>query len=258
METVFDTAPSDASSPIPRPARVTSGELPVPQGPRHGERLRAAARPRRHALDLTPRGSRALCDRRAGHRRRRRAAGRADGRARRGRRCPAGRGAEWFMDYRNADGCSRRCAATASGSSPATSSTRAWCPPASRSRSAPAAGVEACASTRDGEVTVDMGPARDPRARPRCGRRPRPGRRSRVDVGNPHAVVFVDDLARRRLDLHRRAGVRRGAVPGRRERRVRRPPRRRDHVAMRVHERGVGRDPLVRHRRLRGGGRRGR
>ena len=39
---------------------------------------------------------------------------------------PGAAEAEWFMDYRNADGASPRCAATACGCSPATWSTPAW------------------------------------------------------------------------------------------------------------------------------------
>ena len=74
-----------------RPATCRLMSLPLPQGSRHGERLRGAARPGR----LGPRRprrrtGRALCDRRSG-------VG-ADGVLRAGREAP------WFMDYRNPDG----------------------------------------------------------------------------------------------------------------------------------------------------------
>ena len=69
----------------------------LPQGPRHRERLRAAARPRRHrarralARQMAER-VRALCDRRAGIG--------GDGVL----RVVRDGGRRWFMDYRNADG----------------------------------------------------------------------------------------------------------------------------------------------------------
>ena len=56
-------------------------------------------------------------------------------------------------------------------------------------------------------------------------------------MGNPHAVVFVDDLGDARGAATAAGG--RAAVPRRRERRVR-GARGDRHVAMRVHERGVG------------------
>ena len=61
-----------------------------------------------------------------------------------------------------------------------------------------------------------------------------------VDMGNPHAVAFVDDeatLAGARPEPA--AGARRVGLPRRGQRRARRPSRRAP-VAMRVHERGSG------------------
>ena len=84
--------------------------------------------------DLTRRAGRALCDRRAG------IGGDGVLRVIRTARSIRRRGteAEWFMDYRNADGSRRRCAATASGSSRGTSPTRAWSTRPRPCRSAPA------------------------------------------------------------------------------------------------------------------------
>ena len=99
--------------------------LPLPQGPRHGKRLRAAARPRpaMHG-DLEPRaGGRAV--RPPGRDRQQRgAAGHP-----RGRRLPAG---SWTTATPTAR--SRRCAATGSGCSRCTSLTRGSRPPAGPDR----------------------------------------------------------------------------------------------------------------------------
>ena len=164
--------------------------------------------------------------------------------------------ADWFMDYRNSDGSlQRRCAATASACSGATWSTPAWSP---GPRSSPIA-------TRDGVKVLTVGTAtRSPStwARPRCcgGTEVAVGRRRtwaavHVDMGNPHAVAFVDDLAEAG-HAARGARARPGGVPRRRQRRVRRAPRRaaRRDAGPRAR---LGRDPLVRHRRLRGDGGRG-
>ena len=93
-------SPSRSSTPTTgrRTPRGSTDELRVPQGPRHGERLRAAARPRRQRA-RRPRpgaGGRALRPPRR-HRRRRRAAGHPDRGVRRppdrrGHRRPGGGG----------------------------------------------------------------------------------------------------------------------------------------------------------------------
>ena len=131
---------------------------------------------------------------------------------------------------------SPRCAATASGSSRGTWSTRAW----SRRRPIPIAtrdGVKTL--TVDGDlITVDMGPAAGAR-RDRGRGRARSWPARHVDMGNPHAVAFVDDLdeagraargARRTTPATYPDGVNVEFVVRRGER----------HVAMRVHERGSG------------------
>ena len=151
----------------------TADDLPLPQGPRHRERLRAAARPRR----LRPRRPdaaervRALCDRRAG------IGGDGVLRVVRARVGPTPSGS-WTTATPTAR--SRRCAATASGCSPATSSTRAW----------PTASAPIPIGTRDGVkvltvdgdlITADMGTPegarRDRRSRSASASWPAPPRR---------------------------------------------------------------------------------
>ncbi|MGZ4446892.1 MAG: diaminopimelate epimerase [Nocardioides sp.] len=195
--------------------------LPDPDGTRHG--------------DLDPARVRALCDRRAGIGgdgvlRVVRTAAVADG---------AGQDAEWFMDYRNSDGSvSEMCgngirvfarhlveAGLADGTAPVRVGSRD--------------GVKVL--TLDGDqVTADMG-------RPRVlgestvavGETSWTARH--VDMGNPHAVAFVDSLdpagpVGRLLDppAHDEATYPHGVNV---EFVVRRGER---HVAMRVHERGSG------------------
>lgn len=197
--------------------------LPDPDGAVHGA--------------LTPERVRALCDRRAGIG--------ADGVLRVVRTAAigvdgAGQDAEWFMDYRNADGSvSEMCGngvrvfgrhlaeqGLADPSAPVPVATRA--------------GVKVltfAGGAADGEITVDMGrPAVLGDTKVAVGERTWAA--LHVDMGNPHAVAFVDDLAEAGplLDAPTHdpavypAGVnvefvvRRGA----------------GHVAMRVHERGSG------------------
>ncbi|KAB2807206.1 diaminopimelate epimerase [Pimelobacter simplex] len=197
--------------------------LPDPDGAVHGA--------------LTPERVRALCDRRAGIgadgvlRVVRTAAIGADG---------AGQDAEWFMDYRNADGSvSEMCGngvrvfgrhlaeqGLADPSAPVPVATRA--------------GVKVltfAGGAADGEITVDMGrPAVLGDTKVAVGERTWAA--LHVDMGNPHAVAFVDDLAEAGplLDAPTHdpavypAGVNVEFV-------VRRGV---GHVAMRVHERGSG------------------
>ena len=165
----------------------------VRQGPRHGERLRRAARPRRRARpDARPVA--ALCDRRRGLG--------ADGvlrvvagRAER-RRVAAEPGAEWFMDYRNADGsvaemCGNGVRVFARYLVDAGLARGA----AASSRWAPGPGVrEVRAVDGAGDIAVDMGPARlgaGRRRRSAVGTSPA----SAVDVGNPHLACVADDRA---------------------------------------------------------------
>jgi diaminopimelate epimerase len=139
------------------------------------------------ALDLTAAEVVAICDRRTG-------VG-ADGVLRVVRSTDPG--ASWFMDYRNADGslaemCGNGARVFArylvdSGAEPAGSFAIAT-----------RAGRKQVLVPAAGDVTVDMGPARlDPRedllvsVADGAGSWPAVG----VDLGNPHAVAFVADLA---------------------------------------------------------------
>ena len=188
--------------------------LPDPDGTVHG--------------DLSADRVRALCDRRGGIG--------GDGVLRVVRAEP-GSGAEWFMDYRNADGSvSEMCgngirvfgrylveAGLVDASLPLPVATRD--------------GVKTLTFAESGLITVDMGTPRllgdtkvavDDRAWPA----------THVDMGNPHAVAFVDDLADAgalTTPPEHDAGVYPAGVNV--EFVVRRGPH---HVAMRVHERGSG------------------
>jgi diaminopimelate epimerase len=144
---------------------------------------------------------------------------------------------EWFMDYRNGDGSvsemcgngvrvfARHLADQGLVSSEATL------------RVGTRAGVKTVVFEDDGSMTVDMGTARV-LGESKVSVGPLSWSAVNVDVGNPHAVAFVDDLAdagplREEPSYDARVYphgvnvefvVRRGAA----------------HVAMRVHERGSG------------------
>ncbi len=185
-------------------------------------------------LDLTAATVRRICDRRAGIGgdgvlRVVRTAAAPDGRAMAG-------DAEWFMDYRNADGSvAEMCG----------NGIRVFARFLVSEELAPAG--ELAIATRDGvktvrlgpvgDVTVDMGTARLPGS----DRKVTVGARSwpavEVDVGNPHAVVFVDDLADAG-PLDDAPAVEPGFPGGVNVEFVADSGPR--HVAMRVHERGVG------------------
>jgi diaminopimelate epimerase len=190
-------------------------------------------------LDLTPSLVVALCDRRAG------IGGDGVLRVVRTAAVPeasdqAGE-SEWFMDYRNADGSvAEMCgngirvfarylaeAGLVDDGKPLVIATRG--------------GTRQVRFEADGLVTVDMGPWETPRLRAQpvvlVGERSWPA--TGVFMPNPHAVVFVDDLSeagdlRTAPEVGPPAmfpdGVNVEFVVGRGER----------HVAMRVHERGVG------------------
>ena len=102
--------------------------------------------------------------------------------------------------------------------------------------------------TRDGDLfTADLGEASIlGETKVSVGDRSWPA--THVVVGNPHAVVFVDDLAEAGSLLEEPA-YDESLYPGRRQRGVRRTPRARPHRDARARAR-VRRDPLVRHRRL--------
>jgi diaminopimelate epimerase len=198
--------------------------LPDPDGTVHGE--------------LDPARVRALCDRRAGIG--------GDGVLRVVRTAayagadaallPGADQAEWLMDYRNSDGStSEMCgngvrvfarylvdAGLADGSAPIPVATRD--------------GVKVLTVDGDG-ITADMGRPRVLDAT-QVGVGPRTWSATHVDMGNPHAVAFVDDLAEAgpllEAPSHDPATYPSGVNV---EFVVRRGER---HVAMRVHERGSG------------------
>ncbi|WKX72970.1 diaminopimelate epimerase [Streptomyces sp. XD-27] len=188
------------------------------------------------ALDLTPADVTRLCDRRVGIG--------GDGLLRvvRSAAHPEARAmadeAEWFMDYRNADGsavemCGNGVRVFARYLRHAGHVAYGDLAVATRS------GVKRVHIAKDGDVTVAMGRARlpDGQVTVTVGGRSWPARN--VNMGNPHAVAFVEDLDHagdlfteppyRPSDVYP-DGVNIEFV-------VDRGPR---HVAMRVHERGVG------------------
>ncbi|WP_046728644.1 diaminopimelate epimerase [Streptomyces humi] len=189
-----------------------------------------------NALDLTPAAVAALCDRRAGLG--------ADGvlHVVRSAAHPEAKGmaaeAEWFMDYRNGDGsvaemCGNGVRVFARYLQQAGHVTEGDLAVATRG------GVKSVHIDKAGDITVGMGRARLPEGdvRVSVGDRAWPARN--VNMGNPHAVAFVEDLAD--------AGDLRTPPPFS-------PPsaypegvnvefvvdRGPGHVAMRVHERGSG------------------
>ncbi|RZU35111.1 diaminopimelate epimerase [Streptomyces sp. BK022] len=193
-----------------------------------------------NALDLTPAAVAALCDRRAG------IGGDGVLHVVRSAAHPEARDmageAEWFMDYRNGDGsvaemCGNGVRVFARylqhaghvGEGDLTIATRA--------------GVKRVHIAKDdagaGDVTVGMGRARLPEAEVTVGVGARSWPARNVNMGNPHAVAFVDDLAHAG-DLYTAPQVGpAGAYPDgvNVEFVVDRAP---GHVAMRVHERGSG------------------
>ena len=187
-------------------------------------------------LALDPDRVRRLCDRRAGIG--------ADGVLRvvrtaadtEARGLPGADQADWFMDYRNADGSlAEMCGngirvfaryLVADGLHPAGDI-------AVLTRD----GVKAVRLAATGDVTVDMGPATLPGTDRKVVVGDRTWPAVEVTTGNPHAVVFVDGLAD--AGELRAPPVAEPAFPDgvNVEFVVRRGDR---HLAMRVHERGVG------------------
>ncbi|WP_428935529.1 diaminopimelate epimerase [Streptomyces sp. ACT015] len=189
-----------------------------------------------NSLDLPPAAVAALCDRRAGiggdgllHVVRSAAHPEAAGMAAE---------AEWFMDYRNGDGsvaemCGNGVRVFARYLQRAGHVTEGDLTVATRG------GVKSVHLAKNGDVTVGMGRALLPggEVTVRVGERSWPA--THVNMGNPHAVAFVDDLAHAG-DLRTAPPVGPdGAYPDgvNVEFVVDRGPR---HVALRVHERGSG------------------
>ena len=185
------------------------------------------------SLDLTPARVRVLCDRRAGLG--------ADGvlrvvRAKAIEPRPSDVDDDvWFMDYRNADGsvaemCGNGVRLFARYLLDAGLVTRTEFPVGSR------AGVRNVVVGADGEVAVEMGPARVAgESTATVGGRVLAG--VAVDVGNPHLVCLVDRLDD--LDLTTQPGYDHATFPDgvNVEFVVVESP---DLIRMRVHERGVG------------------
>jgi diaminopimelate epimerase len=189
-----------------------------------------------NALDLSPAAVAALCDRRAGiggdgllHVVRSAAHPEA--------RDMAGE-AEWFMDYRNSDGsiaemCGNGVRVFARYLQRAGHAAEGDLAVATRG------GVKRVHLAKDGDVTVGMGRARLPEGEVTVsvGERSWPARN--VNMGNPHAVAFVADLADAGTLYEAPPFSPASAYPDgvNVEFVVDRGPR---HVAMRVHERGSG------------------
>ncbi|WP_326600523.1 diaminopimelate epimerase [Streptomyces sp. NBC_01803] len=149
--------------------------------------------------------------------------------------------AEWFMDYRNADGGTAEMCGNGVRVF-ARYLRRAGLVKGGDLAVATRAGVRRVRFEEDGSVTVAMGAARlpsgpDPSVTVTVGDRVWPARH--IDMGNPHAVAFVGDLAEAGplLDapaVHPADAYPRGVNV---EFVADRGPR---HVALRVHERGSG------------------
>ncbi|MFD4609833.1 diaminopimelate epimerase [Streptomyces sp. NPDC058440] len=189
-----------------------------------------------NAVELSPAAVAALCDRRAGIG--------ADGvlHVVRSAAHPEARAmaaeAEWFMDYRNADGsvaemCGNGVRVFARYLQYAGHTTEGDLAIATRG------GVKTAHIAKDGDVTVGMGRATLPEGdvTVSVGERNWPARN--VNMGNPHAVAFVDDLADAGELLGPPPFSPASAYPDgvNVEFVVDRGPR---HVALRVHERGSG------------------
>ncbi|WP_328678101.1 diaminopimelate epimerase [Streptomyces sp. NBC_00343] len=189
-----------------------------------------------NVIDLSPAAVAALCDRRAGIG--------GDGLLHvvRSAAHPEARDmaaeAEWFMDYRNGDGSiAEMCG----------NGTRVFARYLQRAgyvaegdfAIATRAGVKSMHIAKDGDVTTGMGKARLPEGdvNVSVGERSWPARN--VNMGNPHAVAFVDDLAQAGDLLSAPPFSPAAAYPDgvNVEFVVDRGP---GHVAMRVHERGAG------------------
>jgi diaminopimelate epimerase len=149
---------------------------------------------------------------------------------------PMAGAAEWFMDYRNSDGSAVEMCGNGIRVFARFLVDEGWAEPGELPI-ATRDGVKTVRVGRAGDVTVDMGPAR----LPATGRTVRVGTASwpatEVDVGNPHAVVFVDRLADAG-DLRAAPEVEPAFPLGVNVEFV--EARGPGHVAMRVHERGVG------------------
>ncbi len=216
---------------------MTTQQQPVPFLKGHGtENDFVILHDHEDRLELSDAAVARLCDRRAGIGgdgllRVVRAAAHPEGRVMAGE-------AEWFMDYRNGDGS----VAEMCGNGVrvfAHSLRRAGLVPDGEVPVATRAGVRRVRPDAEGNVTVAMGRALFPGGQVKVTAAGRSWPGVHVDMGNPHAVVFVDDLA----DcgpLYEAPEVEPAQVYPHGtnvEFVVDRGPR---HVALRVHERGAG------------------
>ncbi|MFJ4694188.1 diaminopimelate epimerase [Streptomyces sp. NPDC088766] len=189
-----------------------------------------------NAIDLSPAAVAVLCDRRAGIG--------GDGLLHvvRSAAHPEAKDlaaeAEWFMDYRNGDGSIAEMCGNGVRVF-ARYLRHAGLVPEGDLAIATRGGVKSVHLAEDGDITVGMGRAHLPEGDVTVGVDGRSWPARNVNMGNPHAVAFVDDLAHAG-DLHTPPpfspasaypdGVNVEFV-------VDRGPR---HVALRVHERGSG------------------
>jgi len=149
-------------------------------------------------------------------------------------------GAEWFMDYRNSDGSVSEMCGNGVRVFGRHLAEQGLVDPAQPVPVATRAGLKVltfAGGTTDGEITVDMGiPKVLGETEVAVG--DRSWTALHVDMGNPHAVAFVDDLGDAgpllEAPTHDPAAYPAGVNV---EFVVRRGPQ---HVAMRVHERGSG------------------
>jgi diaminopimelate epimerase len=186
--------------------------------------------------DLSPERVRALCDRRAGIG--------GDGVLRviqTGAHASAEpvetTDAEWFMDYRNADGTTAEMCGNGSRVFARHLYDEGLVPSDEPVRIATRDGVKTLTRVSDDLITVDLGPATiHGETKVSVGDRSWPA--THVTMCNPHAVVVVDDLAEAGT-LYEEPVYDSAVYPDgvNIEFVVRRGP---DHIAMRVHERGVG------------------
>ncbi|MFE5603297.1 diaminopimelate epimerase [Streptomyces coelicoflavus] len=197
-----------------------------------------------NALDLPAAAVAALCDRRAGiggdgllHVVRSAAHPEAKGMAAE---------AEWFMDYRNSDGsvaemCGNGVRVFARYLQRAGHAAEGDLAVATRGgvKRVHIAKAGSGSGSAEGDVTVGMGRARLPEGDVEVGVGERSWPARNVDMGNPHAVAFVADLAHAGDLYTAPAHAPAGAYPDgvNVEFVVDRGP---GHVAMRVHERGSG------------------
>lgn len=143
---------------------------------------------------------------------------------------------EWFMDYRNGDGSIAEMCGNATRVFARHLLDEGLVPAGEPVRIATRAGIKTV--TRDGDIfTTEMGtPTIGPSSTITIGHQGWPA--TNVDMGNPHAVAFLDDLAEAGKLLEE-PGYDRSVYPrGVNIEFVVRVGER--HVAMRVHERGAG------------------